>query len=496
MRELLTKPGHELLDLIESGEIDHSELQEAQFRFAQQVDSEVNSFICWDEEVEAQDWELAIPGHGPRLFNRLPYAAKDIFTTRGLATTAGSRILAGYEPDYDATCVRFLRQQKNHLLGKTAMDEFAMGSSGETCAYRQTKNPWHTDYVPGGSSSGSATAVAACQAVMALGTDTGGSVRQPASFCGVVGYRPTYGLISRSGLIAYSSSCDQAGVFTRTALDAALAMNTMSKPDPLDSTCQAHGDQDFYTEALREVNWKGLRVGVLKEFTAQSAIEDSVLSNFRTSLEALTNAGAQLADLSFPLADYCLPAYYIITAAECSSNLARYDGVRFGMSAEEGGLRERYVQVRSAGFGAEVKRRILLGTYVLSAGYSDAYYNRARQLRSDIRNQLDELFKQVDVIVTPTSPTLPFKFGERLADPVQMYMSDICTAFVNLAGTAGINIPNGFGTSAAGDSLPTGIQFVCAPFRDSLLLRIAYQFEQLTNWRYEPPAWVKRALAG
>jgi aspartyl-tRNA(Asn)/glutamyl-tRNA(Gln) amidotransferase subunit A len=496
MRDLLAKPGHELLSLIERGEIDHNEFQQAQYEFAREIDSEINAFITWDETIESQSWELALPDEGPRQFSRLPYAAKDIFTTRGMQTTAGSRILAGYIPDYDATCVRDLRHHKNHLIGKTNMDEFAMGSSGETSAYGITKNPWNTAYVPGGSSSGSAAAVAACQCVMALGTDTGGSVRQPASFCGVVGYRPTYGLISRSGLIAYASSCDQAGLFTRSALDAALAMNTISRPDPLDSTCQARGDVDYYAEAVRDVSWKGVRVGVLKEFNSPGSIEAPVLANFQASLKALEAAGAQITELSFPIADLCLPAYYIITAAECSSNLARYDGFRFGASSEAEDLQQCYREVRSNGFGAEVKRRILLGTYVLSAGYYDSYYDRARQLRRDIRNQLDSLFKQVDVLATPTSPTLPFKFGERLADPVQMYLSDLCTVFVNLAGTAGINIPNGSGATSAGDSLPTGIQFICAPFRDSLLLRIAYQFEKLTGFNYEPPAWVKQALAG
>lgn len=494
MKKLLLRPGHELLDGIERGEIDHNQLQEEQYQFARGIDGKLNAFISWDEAVEKQDWELMLPEQGARQFTRLPYAAKDIFTTAGLQTTAGSRILEGYQPAHNATCIGHLHHAKNHLMGKTNLDEFAMGSSGEMSAYGNTKNPWHFDYVPGGSSSGSAAAVAACQCVMALGTDTGGSVRQPASFCGIVGYRPSYGMVSRYGLIAYASSCDQAGVFTRNALDAALAMNTISKPDDMDSTCRAPGDIDFCAEAQREVRWPGLRVGVLKEFLDPENIETAVLDNFKASIKQLEDAGAQIKEIDFPLADQCLPAYYIITSAECSSNLARYDGFRYGLSSDDPDLQQRYRDVRSDGFGAEVKRRILLGTYVLSAGYHDAYYDRARLLRGEIHRRLQETFSTVDIIATPTSPTLPFKFGERLTDPVQMYLSDLCTVFVNLAGAAGISIPNGFGKTTHDDTLPTGIQFVCAPFRDSLLLRVAHQFEQLTGFSYKPPGWISEAL--
>lgn len=494
MRELLATPANSLLDSIESGDLDHVELQQAQFEFAKSIDDRLHAFITWDERVEPQEWDLAAIPDGPRRFHRLPYAAKDIFATRGLQSTAGSRVLEGYIPPYDATCVALLREEKNHLMGKTALDEFAMGSSGEMCAYGIARNPWSFDHVPGGSSSGSAVAVAACQAFVALGTDTGGSVRQPASFCGIVGYRPSYGLVSRYGLIAYSSSCDQAGIFARCTLDATLAMNTISKPDKHDSTCRATGDVDFYAEATRDLRWNKLRVGVFKQFTNAEAIEAPVLANFRSSLELMAAQGAEIVELDFPLAEHCLPAYYIITAAECSSNLARYDGVRFGRAPQGQELLERYMEVRSHGIGPEVKRRILLGTYVLSAGYFDAYYDRARRLRADIRASLDEMFHQADVIATPTSPCLPFKFGERLEDPVQMYLADLCTVFVNLAGTAGISIPNGFG-ERDGVSLPTGIQFVCAPFRDPLLLRVAHQYEKLSAWSYQPPGWIKQLLA-
>jgi aspartyl-tRNA(Asn)/glutamyl-tRNA(Gln) amidotransferase subunit A len=493
MRELLSQTAIELLSRIESGDVDHMDLQQEQFDFAKSIDGKLNAFINWDEEIEPQEWDLPAVPEGPRRFHRLPYAVKDIFATRNLQSTAGSRVLEGYLPPYDATGVAMLRREKNHLMGKTALDEFAMGSSGEMCAYGVTRNPWSFEHVPGGSSSGSAAAVAACQSFIALGTDTGGSVRQPASFCGIVGYRPSYGLVSRYGLIAYSSSCDQAGIFARCTMDVALAMNTISKPDQLDSTCRATGEVDFHAEASRELFWNKLRVGVLKQFLDPQAIDAPVLNNFRASLDAMAAAGAEIVELDFPLAQHCLPAYYIITAAECSSNLARYDGIRFGLQAHSADLLDRYLEVRSQGLGAEVKRRILLGTYVLSAGYFDAYYDRARRLRADIRASLEEMFHRVDILATPTSPCLPFKFGERLEDPIKMYMSDLCTVFVNLAGTAGINIPNGFGDSG-GVQLPTGLQLVCAPFRDPLLLRVAHQYELLSGWRYQPPAWVVAAL--
>lgn len=495
MRQLLKRSGTELLTEMDEGNLSHHELQETQFRFAKEADKNLNAFIAWDDELEEQAWDLGLVAQGPRRLERLPYAAKDIFATDGLQTTAGSLILKGYRPPYDATCISAMRRAKNHLMGKTNLDEFAMGSSGESSAYGPTRNPWSFEHVPGGSSSGSAAAVAACQSVVALGTDTGGSIRQPASFCGVVGFKPSYGLVSRYGLIAYSSSCDQTGVFARCSSDVALTMNTISTPDSLDSTCVARTGIDYFAEAEREVHWGKLRVGVLRPFMDPARIEGPVLENYQRSLQILRDAGASIVELEFPLVDHCLPAYYIITAAECSSNLARFDGIRYGKSSDSADLLEAYREVRSEGFGAEVKRRILLGTYVLSAGYSGAYYDRAKALRADIRRSLEEMFTQVDIIATPTSPTLPFKFGARSTDPVTMYLADLCTVFVNLADTAGISLPNGFG-SADGAQLPTGLQFVCAPMRDAMLLRVANQFEKLTAWRYQPPAWVSQLLGG
>lgn len=494
MRQQLAKPAHVLLSLLEAGEGGYAELYAAQRAWAREADAQVGSFSAWSGAEEIPDRPLP-PLEGPAQYRYLPYAAKDLFCTKGLDSTAGSRILEGYLPPYDATVVAALGAQHAALLGKLRMDEFAMGSSGETCAWGHTLNPWHFGYVPGGSSSGSAAAVAACQTPIALGTDTGGSIRQPASFCGVVGYRPTYGLISRYGMIAYSSSCDQAGVFARASLDCALAMNSLSQPDSLDSTCCAAGDVDYFAEAQRELRWGKLRVGVLKPFADPSRIEPAVLGRYQQALELLTAQGAQIVELDFDLADYCLPAYYIITAAECSSNLARYDGIRMGAAPQQAGdLLERYVELRSRGFGAEVKRRILLGTYVLSAGYADKYYDRARQLRSDIHDLFSDCFHSVDVIATPTSPTLPFQFEARNLDPVQMYLSDLCTVFVNLAGLCGISLPCGTARDAAGVELPVGLQLACAPFHDSLLLRLAHQYEQVAGWSYRPPQWVLDGL--
>jgi aspartyl-tRNA(Asn)/glutamyl-tRNA(Gln) amidotransferase subunit A len=494
VRRLLAKPAHELLDLIESGEIDPAELFHACSEWAKQADEQVNAFSSWDLDHPDSEYSVPTVSESPRQYRLLPYAAKDLFCTKGLDSTAGSRILKGYQPPYDATAIALLRSQHAQLLGKLKMDEFAMGSSGETCAWGATRNPWNSEYVPGGSSSGSAAAVAACQTPLALGTDTGGSIRQPASFCGVVGYRPTYGLISRYGMIAYSSSCDQAGVFARSSLDCSLAMNTLSQPDPMDSTCCVGAKPDYFADSKREVHWDKLRVGILRPFLDPGRIAPEVLDRYRSALETLSSNGAEITELDFDLADYCLPAYYIITAAECSSNLARYDGIRMGEEPRASELLERYVELRSRGFGAEVKRRILLGTYVLSAGYADKYYDRARMLRRDIAQLFAEFFKQVDVIATPTSPTLPFQFNARNLDPVQMYLSDLCTVFVNLAGLCGISLPCGMAQDSTGAELPVGLQFACAPFHDSLLLRLANQFEQLSGWQYTPPKWVQDGL--
>lgn len=493
-RELLALSAVEMLDRIDSGAADSAELVREQARFAREIDAELGSYISF-ADADAPAAPAFVPQlDGPRQLSSLPFAAKDIFCTAGVQSTAGSRILQGYIPPYDATAVALLKARGNTLLGKTAMDEFAMGSSGETCAYGPTRNPWDRAYVPGGSSSGSAAAVAACQTPLALGTDTGGSVRQPASFCGVVGYRPTYGMLSRYGLIAYSSSCDQAGVFARSTADVALALNTLAVRDPLDSTSRPPADVDYFAEAQRPVHWEKLRVGVLKPFMDAERIDHRVLDCFNAALKRMTDAGAEVVELDFPLVDLSLPAYYIITAAECSSNLARYDGVRYGLEPAGDELLRRYIDVRSRGLGSEVKRRILLGTYVLSAGYAGKYYDNAWALRRDIAASVVTMFERVDVIATPTSPGLPFRFGERSADPVRMYLADLCTVFVNLSGCAGISLPCGHAADEQHVKLPVGLQLVSAPFHDSLLLRIATQYERLTEWKYQPPEWISERL--
>jgi aspartyl-tRNA(Asn)/glutamyl-tRNA(Gln) amidotransferase subunit A len=523
MRSWLGEAGHTLLDGVENGSIDALELHETQARFAQEIDGELNAFLKFAEPDAGPPQgalEMVAPELGPRMYNSLPYAAKDIFTTTGIETTAASNMLRGYVPPYDAHCVGLLNEARCGLIGKTNLDEFAMGSSGENSAYGDTRNPWHRDYVPGGSSSGSAAAVAALQAPLALGTDTGGSVRQPASFCGIVGYRPTYGTVSRRGMIAFSSSCDQAAFFTRSSLDCALAMNTVSQPDPLDSTCVPPADVDYYAEAQREVHWNKLRIGVIRPFMDAARIDAPVLDCVNSSIRQLIDQGAEIVELDLPLLELALPAYYIITAAECSSNLARFDGIRYGLGknsrdgapspsaavdepqdsgGRQGGpptndLLSHYINIRSNGFGAEVRRRILLGTYVLSAGYGEKYYDNARALRRDITASVMEAFGKVDVIATPTSPTLAFKLGARTQDPLKMYLADMCTVFVNLFGGCGISLPCGFGEDAHGTRLPVGLQFVAPPFHDHLLLRIAAQYEKLTDWKYEPPAWIAERL--
>jgi aspartyl-tRNA(Asn)/glutamyl-tRNA(Gln) amidotransferase subunit A len=522
MRAWLAQPGHELLDGIEAGSIDPLELYETQARFAREVEGELNAFLKFADDPHfpaGPQLPVTAPELQPRNYNCLPYAAKDIFTTTGLESTAGSNMLRGYLPPFDAHCVDLLAQSRCGLIGKTNLDEFAMGSSGENSAYGDTRNPWHLDYVPGGSSSGSAAAVAALQAPLALGTDTGGSVRQPASFCGIVGYRPTYGTVSRRGLIAFSSSCDQAAFFTRSSLDCALAMNTVSKPDPLDSTCVPPGDVDYYAEAQREVHWNKLRVGVIKPFMDAARIDAPVLDCVNASIKQMTDQGAEIVELDLPLLELSLPAYYIITAAECSSNLARFDGIRYGLGKESvlhggaglrarlapgtemagtesrpTGLLEHYIHIRSGGFGAEVKRRILLGTYVLSAGYGEKYYDNARAVRRDIRDSVMDAFEKVDVIATPTSPTLAFHLGARTQNPLKMYLADMCTVFVNLFGGCGISLPCGFGLDEEGTRLPVGLHLVAPPFHDQLLLRIAAQYEKLTAWKYEAPECIKQKL--
>jgi aspartyl-tRNA(Asn)/glutamyl-tRNA(Gln) amidotransferase subunit A len=402
----------------------------------------------------------------------IPIALKDNFCTRALPTTAGSRILEGYVPPYDATVVERLEAAGAVIVGKTNCDEFAMGSSTENSAYFPTRNPWAADRTPGGSSGGSAAAVAARMVPAALGSDTGGSIRQPAALCGVVGLKPTYGRVSRYGLIAFASSLDQIGPITTTVADAALILSAIAGHDPCDAT-SANTPIDDYQAALTG-NTRGLRIGVPRTLLTDG-VDDDVMKSFDEAIEILRQAGAVIVDIDLPHSPYAIPVYYLVATAEASSNLARYDGVRYGRRApESASLGEMYDRTRGAGFGPEVKRRIILGTYVLSAGYYDAYYLKAQQVRTLIRRDYEDAFSSVDVVTMPTSPTPAFRLGERVADPLQMYLGDVFTVSANLAGLPGLTVPCGF----TRDRLPVGLQLIGRAMDEATVLRAGDAFER------------------
>jgi aspartyl-tRNA(Asn)/glutamyl-tRNA(Gln) amidotransferase subunit A len=419
----------------------------------------------------------------------VPVAVKDNMCVRGMRTTASSRILHNFVPPYDATTIAKLEEAGAVIVGKTNCDEFAMGSSNENSAYGPVRNPWARDRTPGGSSGGSAAAVAASCVPLALGSDTGGSIRQPASFCGVTGLKPTYGRVSRYGLLAFASSLDQIGPITRNVADAALALQVLSGPDPMDSTAAREAVPDF-TAAL-EGDVRGIRVGVPRAFVSEG-VDTSVLAAFDASLDVLRATGATLVDIDLPHAKYAIPVYYLVCTAEASSNLARYDGVKYGYRSKDAsqGLKAMYSTSRDEGFGPEVKRRIMLGTYVLSAGYYDAFYLKAQQVRTLLKQDYERAFGAVDVVVMPTSPTPPFRLGEKTDDPLQMYLADIFTVSVNLVGLPGISIPCGLveAPGAGGtDRLPIGLQLVGRMFDEAAILRVAHAFEQSTEWTRETP---------
>jgi len=412
----------------------------------------------------------------------VPIAIKDNICTAGVLTTASSRMLEHYVPPYDATAVSRIEAAGAIVIGKTNCDEFAMGSSNETSAFGPVRNPWALDRIPGGTSGGSAAAVAAGFAPAALGSDTGGSIRQPAAMCGVVGLKPTYGRVSRYGLIAHSSSLDQIGPITRTAYDAALVLNALSGFDAADATTSRETVPDF-TAALDGAA-RGLRVGVPRELVADG-IDDEVAAAFGTALDALAARGATLVDIALPHAKHAIPVYYLVATAEASSNLARYDGVRYGFrGADAKELRSMYAHTRAQGFGPEVKRRIMLGTYVLSAGYYDAYYVKAQQVRTLIRRDYDAAFELVDAVAMPTSPTAAFRIGERAVDPLQMYLADVFTVSANLAGLPAVSVPCGFTRGR----LPIGLQLTGRHFDEGTILRLADAYERDTNWWREEPA--------
>jgi aspartyl-tRNA(Asn)/glutamyl-tRNA(Gln) amidotransferase subunit A len=486
-----------LLALLDAGEITSLEIVRSLLEQSQRF-SRLNVFLHLDpERVLEQARSLDDRRRAGEMVGRLggvPVAIKDVLCVEGEPTTCGSRILRNFRPPYDATVIAKLRAAGAILFGKTNMDEFAMGSSTENSAYGPTLNPWDPDRVPGGSSGGSAAAVAAGLAPLALGSDTGGSVRQPAAVCGVVGLKPTYGRVSRYGLVAFASSLDQVGPFGRDVADTSLLLSVIAGPDPHDSTSVEEPIPDYLSTL--ENPPEPLRVGVVREFFG-AGLDPEVASAVQEAIRVYERAGAQIKEVSLPHSRYGVPAYYIVASAECSSNLARYDGTTYGHRAED--FSPRYpgeegmppmvrmmMASRAEGFGAEVKRRIMLGTFTLSAGYADQYYNKALQVRRKIRGDFDAAFQDVDVLLGPTSPTPAFKLGERTTDPLQMYLSDIYTITANLAGIPGISVPCGL----TRENLPIGMQLLGAPFAEEKLLRIARVFERETDWHLKRPEMV------
>ncbi|MEJ2198516.1 MAG: Asp-tRNA(Asn)/Glu-tRNA(Gln) amidotransferase subunit GatA [Desulfuromonadales bacterium] len=444
----------------------------------------INTFItiCNETalaEAEAADRLIAAGRVSP--LTGVPIAAKDIFNTAGLRTTCGSHILENYVSPYDATAISRIKKQNAVIIGKLNMDEFAMGSSNENSAFGPVRNPWDTNCVPGGSSGGSAASVAARQTAAALGTDTGGSIRQPASHCSVVGLKPTYGRVSRYGVVAYASSLDQVGPVTRDVRDCALLLQAIAGYDPSDSTSVDTPVPDY--QAVLDGDLGGVRIGLPKEYFIDG-LDADVRRSVEQAVATYRDLGAEIIDVSLPHTTYAVACYYLIATAEASSNLARYDGVRFGLRAEHAeNLIDMYMQSRAAGFGAEVKRRIMLGTYALSSGYYDAYYLKAQKVRTLIRQDFLEAFDKVDTLLTPVAPTPAFAIGEKVNDPLQMYLSDIYTIPVNLAGTCAMSLPCGF--SAAG--LPIGMQLIGKPFDEATVLHTAHAFEQATEWHKRRP---------
>ncbi len=475
---------HQLHDLLREGKTSSQEVTQAFLDRIAATDERINAFItvCPQEAIQqAKEADARLKTGDDAPLTGIPLALKDIFVTEGLRTTCASQILNNFVPPYDGTAVAKLKEQGAIILGKLNMDEFAMGSSNENSSFGPVRNPWNSDCVPGGSSGGSAACVAARQAVATLGTDTGGSIRQPAAHCGVVGLKPTYGRVSRYGVIAYASSLDQVGPITRDVEDCAMLLGAVAGYDPADSTSVDLPVPDY--RATLKNGIKGLKVGLPKEYFIEG-LDPDVKQAVEKAVDTLRELGAESVEVSLPHTDYAVACYYLIATAEASSNLARYDGVRYGQRVDqERGLIDMYKQSRAAGFGPEVKRRIMLGTYALSSGYYDAYYLKAQKVRTLIRQDFLDAFKQVDVLLTPVAPTPAFHIGEKTADPLQMYLSDIFTIPVNLAGTCGMSLPCGMSQKG----LPIGLQLIGRPFGEETLLRTAYTFEQAGDWHHKQP---------
>jgi aspartyl-tRNA(Asn)/glutamyl-tRNA(Gln) amidotransferase subunit A len=476
----------EVRDLLDKKEVSVKDVVNSIYQRIDAVEEKVRAFITitTDKAIKMADkvqkkLELSKTQNGKSILG-IPFAIKDNMCTKGIPTTCSSKILYNFVPPYESTVTSRLIEQGYILIGKTNMDEFAMGSSTENSGFHATKNPWDPERIPGGSSGGSAAAVAADECIAALGSDTGGSIRQPAALCGVVGLKPTYGRISRYGLVAFASSLDQIGPITKNVRDSAILMNILSGHDPLDSTSAPVPLPDFTAVLGKDI--KGIKIGIPKEYFIEG-MDKEVEVSVKEAIKKLESLGAIPVDVSLPHTDYAVATYYVLATSEASSNLARYDGVKYGFRAEGKDLMEMYMNTRALGFGAEVKRRIMLGTYALSSGYYEAYYKKAQQVRTLIKKDFEDAFENVDVIVTPTSPTAAFKMGEKIADPLQMYLSDIFTISVNLAGVPGISIPCGF----TANNLPIGLQLIGKHFDEESILKVAYSYEQSTDWHKRKP---------
>jgi aspartyl-tRNA(Asn)/glutamyl-tRNA(Gln) amidotransferase subunit A len=475
----------ELHHQLVSKEISAIELTQAALDRIEAVEPKLRSFLRVTTDVaiaQAQRVDARIAaGETIGLLAGIPLGIKDNLCTQGVTTTCGSRILENFVPPFESTVTDRLFAAGAIMVGKTNLDEFAMGSSTENSAYQVTANPWDLNCVPGGSSGGSAAAVAAGQCVASLGSDTGGSIRQPASYCGIVGLKPTYGRVSRYGLVAYASSLDQIGPFGRSVEDVAVMLGAIAGYDPKDATSLNVAVPDYTQSLIPDL--KGLRVGIIRE-TFGEGLSPVVAASVEAAIAQLKSLGAEIKEISCPRFRYGLPTYYIIAPSEASANLARYDGVKYGArSTEADNLLDMYTQTRAQGFGAEVKRRIMIGTYALSAGYYDAYYLKAQQVRTLIKDDFDAAFEQVDVLVSPTAPTTAFKAGEKTSDPLSMYLSDLMTIPVNLAGLPGLSLPCGFDEGG----LPIGLQIIGNVLREDLVLRTAYAYEQSTTWHQKQP---------
>jgi aspartyl-tRNA(Asn)/glutamyl-tRNA(Gln) amidotransferase subunit A len=476
---------HQLHDLLVKKEVTSREVTEALYRRIGEVDGRIKAYLLLtQEEAFRQADEVdrkIIRGEKIGDLSGIPIGLKDILCTKGIRTTCGSKILDNYVPFYDGTVVRKLKEKEAVFLGKLNMDEFAMGSSTENSGFFTTRNPWGLDRIPGGSSGGSAAAVAADECIAALGTDTGGSIRQPASCCGVVGLKPTYGRVSRYGLVAFASSLDQIGPITKDVEDCAILLRGISGYDPRDSTSIDMEVPDY--RRFLAGNVKGVRIGIPDEYFI-AGMDPDVEGLVKEAIDLFRGMGAEVQTISLAHTPYAVAVYYVICTAEASSNLARYDGVKYGFRSNRyHDLLEMYARTRAEGFGKEVKRRIILGTYVLSAGYYDAYYRKASQVRTLMRNDFEEAFKKVDVIATPTAPTPAFRIGEKVEDPLQMYLSDILTIPVNLAGLPAISVPCGFNRQG----LPIGLQIMGKHFDEGKILRVAHAFEQNTDFHLKKP---------